>query len=218
MKLKLAILPLCLIALNVFGFEGTISQSITNYNGSGNNVKITWYLGAHNCRLDMSATGKDLAGGNTVMVLDAAAKTLRTYESGGAGEKVYFEVNTSAISGSAPGVTVAKTTDTKKIQGYNCEKWTVTSAGASYDVWITKDIDFDAVAYKDFFKGSMEIQALAQQGVKGFPLLTESSNGTNAAAADKITKQTLGAETFSIPAGYKLYIPGTDALKPDGKK
>ena len=208
MKLKLAILPLCLIALNVFGFEGTVKQTIKNYNGTGNDVTMTWYIGAHSCRIDMSATGKDLkSASNTVLLFESATKTLKTYEASGPGEKVYFQVNASAISGGVVDVNVTKTTETKKIQGYNCEKWAITAGGSSYDVWITRDIDFDAAAYKDFFKNSMEIQALAQQGVKGFALLTESHNGMNAGSVEKVTAQTVSAETFTVPSEYKLYAP-----------
>jgi hypothetical protein len=214
MKLKLAILPLCLIALQVFGFEGTIKQTVRNYNGTGNDVTMTWFLSAHNCRVDMAATGKDLkAASNTVLLLDPAAKTLRTYEAGGAGEKVYFQVPASAISGDASNIGVTKTTETKKIQGYNCEKWTVNAGGSSYDVWITRDIDFDAAAYRDFFKGSMEIQALAQQGVKGFALLTESHSGANASTVEKVAAQAVPASTFVVPSEYKQYVAQTAAPK-----
>lgn len=214
MKLKLAILPLCLIALHVFGFEGTIKQTVKNYNGTGNDVTLTWFLSAHSCRIDMAATGKDLkAASNTVLLLDPAAKMLRTYEAGGAGEKVYFQASSSAISGDATNIGVTKTTDTRKIQGYNCEKWVVNSGGSSYDVWITRDIDFDAPAYKDFFKGSMEMQALAQQGVKGFAMLTESHSGANAATVEKVAAQAVSSSTFSVPSDYKLYVAQTPAPK-----
>jgi hypothetical protein len=202
MKLKLAILPLCLIALNVFGFEGTIKQTVKNYNGTGTNVTMTWYIGAHNCRIDMNASGGDLKGSNSVVLVDPGANMLKTYEIGGAGPKNYFAVNAAAISGGLGEVKVTKTADIKVIQGYSCEKWTVTVGAAMYNVWITRDIDFDAAAYKEFFKNSIEIQALAQQGIKGFALLTESGTGTNASTSEKVTKQPLSAETFSVPAGY----------------
>ena len=215
MKLKLAILPLCLIALNVFGFEGTVKQSVTNYNGTGTNVSMTWYLTNGGCRIDMVATGKDLKGGTTVLLINPATQTLSTYEVGGA-EKVYFQVSASSISGDAPNVSVTKTAETKKIQGYTGEKWVVIGQGGTYDVWITKDIDFNAAQYKDFFKGSMEIQALAQQGVKGFPLLTESHTGANASTVEKVSAQAISASTLSVPADYQLYNP--KQLAPAPKK
>ena len=208
MKLKLAILPLCLIALNVFGFEGTVKQTVKNYNGTGTNVTLTWYLGAHSCRVDMNASGKDLKGSNTVVIVDPAAGLLRTYEAGGA-QKVYFQVAPAAISGGVGEVQVTKTADIKMIQGFSCEKWTVTVGSALYNVWITRDIDFDAAAYREFFKNNLEIQALAQQGVKGFALLTESGTGVNASNVEKVTKQAVSAETLSVPSDYTMYTNPT---------
>ncbi len=205
MKLKLAILPLCLIAMNVFGFEGTVKQSVTNFNGSGNNATMTWYIGAGSCRIDMDITGKDANGGTTVLLLNPATQSLTMYSL--SGDKVYYQMNASAVSGDATNVIVNKTTETKKISGYTCEKWTVMNTSGSYDVWITKDIDFNAAQYKDLFKGSMELQALAQQGVKGFPLLTESRNGANAAVTEKVTPGALPAGALSVPSDYKLYTP-----------
>jgi len=207
MKLKLAILPLCLIVLNAFGFEGTVKQTVKNYNGTGTDVSMTWYIGSHSCRLDMTATGKDTKSSNTVLLMDPATKTLSTYDAGATGQKVYFQLPASAISGTASDVNVSKTTDTKQIQGYKCEKWTVTTGGSTYDVWITRDIDFDAAAYRDFFKSGPEIQALAQQGVKGFPLLTESATGANASSVEKVTVQAIPASAFSIPSDYTLFVP-----------
>lgn len=207
MKLKLAILPLCFAALHAFGFEGTVKQSVTNFNGSGSNAQMTWYIGASACRIDMTIIDKELKANNTVLLMNPAGQSMAMYETSGAGEKVYYQMNASAVSGEAMNIGVTRTAETKKIGGYNCEKWTIVNASGSYDVWITKDIDFNAAQYKDFFKGSLEIQALAQQGVKGFPMLTESHNGANASVTEKVTPGALPAGTLSVPAEYKLYNP-----------
>jgi hypothetical protein len=92
MKLKLAILPLCLIVLNAFGFEGTLRQAVKNYNGSGTDVMMTWSIGAHSCRVDMNIPGKDGKVSNTVLLMDPVAKTLKTYEAGTTGEKGVLSV------------------------------------------------------------------------------------------------------------------------------
>lgn len=207
MKLKLAILPLCFVALHAFGFEGTVKQSVTNFNGSGANAQMTWYIGASSCRIDMTIVDKELKANNTVLLMNPAGQSMTMYETSGTGEKVYYQMNASAVSGDAMNIGVTRTTETKKIGGYNCEKWTIVNASGSYDVWITKDIDFNAAQYKDFFKGSLEIQALAQQGVKGFPMLTESRTGANASVTEKVTPGALPAGTLSVPAEYKLYNP-----------
>jgi len=204
MKLRSIIFPLCFIVLNAFGFEGTVRQVVNNYNGTGNNVTATWYLGAHGCRVDIAMTGKDV-NSNSVLLLDAATQTLKAFETGGSAQKVYFKLSASDISGN-PAVSVSPTQETKQINGYKCEKWIVTTTGGAYNVWITREIDFDWSGYRNFFKTSAEIQALAMQGVKGFPILTESSNGNKVASVESVTPQTLAPVAFAVPSGYTLFV------------
>lgn len=207
MKLKLIIFPLCLIVINAFGFEGSIKQTVKNYNGTGTTVNMTWYLGPHNCRVDMSASGKDV-NSNTVLILDPSSKMLKTYETGGNGQKLYFQVDASGIAGNMSVISVSVTQETKQIGGFKCEKWVVVTSAGVYNVWITKDIDFDWSAYKDFFKTSVEIQALAMQGVKGFAMLTEPANGNSAATVETVSAQTMTSNTFTVPSEYQLFVPG----------
>lgn len=209
MKLKLIIFPLCLIVLNAFGFEGTVKQTVKNYNGTGTSITMTWYLGPNNCRIDMAASGKDV-NSNTVLIMDPATKMLKTYETNGAGpQKLYFQVNASSISGEVSIINVNVTQDVKQINGYKCEKWVVITTSGTYNVWVTKDIAIDWSAYKEFFKTSIDIQAMAQQGVKGFAMLVESNSGANASSVETVTPQTIAATTFTVPAEYKLFVPQT---------
>ena len=217
MKLKLAILPLCLIVLNAFGFEGTLKQTIKNYNGSGTDVAMTWSIGAHSCRVDMNIPGKDGKVSNTVLLMDPVSKTLKTYEAGAPGDKVYYQFPMSAIGGGITDITVAKTTETKQMQGHKCEKWSVTAGGMSYDMWVARDVDFDAVTYKDFFRTSIEIQALAHESVKGFVLMTESKTGANASTVDKVSAQVVPAATLSVPSDYKLFQAEEKTINLKGK-
>jgi hypothetical protein len=204
MKLKLIILPLCLIAVHAFAFEGTVKQTVSNYNGTGANIIMTWYLGAHNCRLDMAASGKDV-NSNTVLIMDPAAKTLKTYETTGAGaQKLCFQIGAGSITGGLSISSVSMTQETRQINGYKCEKWIVATSKGTYNIWITRDIAFDWSAYKDFFKSSIEVQALAQQGVKGFALLTEGAGGANSSTTESIAAQSISPSTFEVPAEYKL--------------
>ncbi len=216
MKLKLIIFPLCLIVINAFGFEGSIKQVVKNYNGTGTNMTMTWYLASHNCRIDMAASGKDVHS-NSVLILDPASQTLKTYETTGAGEKLYYQVPAGSISGGMSIVSVSPTQESKQINGYKCEKWIIISSLGVYNVWITKDIDIDWSMYKEFFKTSVEIQALAQQGVKGFPMLTETGNGSNATSVETVSAQAVSSNTFTVPAEYKLFVaqaaPTTPATK-----
>ena len=208
MKLKLIIFPLCLIVINAFGFEGSIKQTVKNYNGTGTTVNMTWYLGPQNCRVDMAAAGKDV-NSNSVLILDPASKTLKTYEANGAGQKLYFQVDASGISGNMSLISVNMTQESKQIAGFKCEKWVVVTSAGVYNVWITKDIDFDWSAYKDFFKTSVEVQALATQGVKGFAMLTEPVNGSNASSVETVSAHAVAANMFTVPAEYKLFTAQT---------
>jgi hypothetical protein len=206
MKLKLIIFPLCLIAINTFAFEGSIRQDVKNYNGSGSNVTMTWYLSASKCRIDMTASGKDV-NSNTVLILDPSSKNLKTYETTGAGPKQYFQVDAGSISGGTAILSVSPTQEAKLIDGYKCEKWIVVSSVGVYNIWVTKDIDFDWSGYKDFFKTSVEVQAMIHQGVKGFPMLTESASGSNNAAVESVSAHSLDSNTFEVPSQYTLFVP-----------
>ena len=214
MKLKLIIFPLCLIALHAFGFEGSIKQIVKNYNGTGTTVTMTWYLTPHSYRVDMAASGKDV-NSNSVFIMDPTTKTLKTYESsGGAGQKLYFQVNAGTISGDLSIISVNITQEAKQINGYKCEKWVVVTTAGTYNVWITRDIDADWSAYKDFFKTSIEVQAMASQGVKGFAMLTESNNGNNSASVENVAVKTISADTFLVPSDYTLFVPQTQSATP----
>jgi hypothetical protein len=216
MKLKLIIFPLCLIVLNAFGFEGTIKQEVKNYNGTGTNITMTWYLGAHNCRIDMAQSGKDI-NSNSVLLLDPATQTFKTYNLNVPGPKNYFQVKASDITGSLSIVSVIATQEEKQINGYKCEKWVVVASSGTYNVWITKGIDFDWAAYKDFFKTNIEVQALIHQNVKGFPMLTESATGSGSSAVETVTAQALTSETFTVPADYTLYVDPQQQTAPATK-
>jgi hypothetical protein len=204
MKLKLIIFPLCLIVINAFGFEGSVKQVIKNYNGTGATITMNWSIGQHSCRIDMAATGKDV-NSNTVLILDPASHTLKTYETGGnSAQKLCFQVDPSNISGNMTIMSVNPTQEVKQINGYKCEKWVVISSTGASNVWISRDIDVDWSVYKDFFKTSPEIQALINQGVKGFPMLTESTNGSNNVSVESVSAQSIPASSFIVPAEYKI--------------
>lgn len=210
MKLKLIIFPLCLIVVNAFGFEGSIKQTVKNFNGSGTTINMTWYLGPQNCRVDMSAAGKDV-NSNSVLILDPSSKVVKTYETSTAAgaQKLYFQVDASGIAGDMSVISVNTTQESKQINGFKCEKWVVVTSVGTYNVWITKDIDFDWSAYREFFKNSVEVQALATQGVKGFAMLTEPVNGSNGSSVETVSAHTLAANTFTVPSEYQLFTGQT---------
>jgi hypothetical protein len=205
MKLKLIIFPLCFIVLHAFGFEGAITQEAKNYNGTGTDVTITWYMGPHNCRIDMVQSGKDV-NSSSVLIFDPATQTFKTYNLNLSGPKNYFQVNVSGITGGVSIISVTATQEVKQINGYKCEKWVIVASSGTFNVWITRDIDFDWSAYKDFFKTNVEAQALIHQNVKGFPMLTEPAGSNGPITVGAVTARALASATFTVPAEYTLYV------------
>jgi Domain of unknown function (DUF4412) len=217
MKLKLIIFPLCLVVLNAFGFEGTIKQTVKNYNGSGNDVTVTWYLSQQHCRMDVAAIGYKGANTNTVFIMDPASKSMKMYENANAGngQKLYFQADAGSITGGVSVISVSPTQETRQISGFRCEKWVVATSNGSFNLWVTKDIDFDWTAYKDFFKASVEVQALINQGVKGFVMATEPVSGTSGVTTvESASSHALASDTFTVPSEYKLNVaPATQPAK-----
>lgn len=219
MKLKLLILPFCIIVLNAFGFEGTIKQTVKNYNGTGTDISMIWYFGANKCKLEMAASGKSI-NSHTVIILDPQAKNLKTYEAGGTGAKVYYQIDAATISNGLNILSSTPTQETKQINGYKCEKWIVVSSIGAYNVWVAKDVDIDWAGYKDLMKTSVEIQALAGAGVKGFPMLTEAIGSNSTSTVESVTVKSQTSETFAIPAEYTVYTAAVApaATTPASKK
>ena len=194
-----------MVATCSYAFEGTVKQVYKNYNGTGADVTMTWYIKGNNCRIDMTTSAKE-AKGTTVLLIDATSQKLKMYnDDASAPTRVYYDVSLADIASSSADVSIAKTTDTKTIQGYKCEKYQATNAHGAYDIWFTKDIAVDWSAIKDFFKESTEIQTLAKEGIKGFPLLTEAKDKGATMSVSAITVQALSSTTFTVPADYKLF-------------
>lgn len=205
MKFRFAIVPLCLISIQALAFEGIIKQQVKNYNGSGTTMTMTWSLAAQKCRLDVAVSAKDISS-STVMIADPSTGVLKTYNAGAAGsQKFFFQVNSSDITSDLSIISVNPTADLRQILGYKCEKWVVITSKGNYTIWISKDIDFDCGLYKDFFKSSPEIQALASQHIKGFPMLSESSTGVNGSSTTDVSTKAVDAGSFTIPSDYKLF-------------
>jgi hypothetical protein len=104
--------------------------------------------------------------------------------------------------------TVTKTSETAKIQGYNCTKYVVTKTERGQTItsnfWTTteiKDIDLKAMAKQQVGRG----QSLIYEGVDGMPLRIESiaKEGNMIMEVTDIKRESLNAADFTIPADYK---------------
>jgi hypothetical protein len=203
---RLSLLAFCLSTLPCWAFEGILYQTVKNYNGTGNDVAITYYLKNTLCKVDMITSDKQ-ATVHTIMVYDANTKVAKTYfpsDKATAAEKVYYQINSDQISGSVSNLTSKKTTESKTINTHPADKWIVNSSLGKMDVWIATDIAIDWSLYRDLFKTSPEIQTLIDEGIKGFPIETQGADGKNIGKVDKVSTQTLPNSIFEVPSDYSL--------------
>lgn len=130
-------------------------------------------------------------------------------------QKMYMEtpIDASNSSKSAGGIT--KTGETKKILGYECEKFLFDQDGSKGESWMTKDLG----AFM-FFSQSQQGIADWQKEILNegyFPLqVTEYSNGKVESnyVVTEVTPKELSSDMFAIPSSYqKLDMSNTGNLK-----
>jgi hypothetical protein len=119
-------------------------------------------------------------------------------------QKMYMESSlNSSSTGSAGSIT--KTGETKKILGYECEKFLFDQNGSKGESWMTKDLG----AFM-FFSQSQQGMADWQKEILNegyFPLqVTEyNSNGKvgSAYSVIEVTPQELSSDMFAVPSSYQ---------------
>ncbi len=139
-------------------------------------------------------------------ILQTTDKTVRLDRE----NKTYSNLPTGGASGqSAETVkpTVAKTSETMKIVGYNCTKYIVTiverGQTITSNLWATteiKDIDLKAIAKQRVGRG----QSMFYEGVDGIPLRIESGTpqGQMIMEVTEIKRESLNTADFTIPSDY----------------
>jgi len=122
--------------------------------------------------------------------------------------KTYSVLPTGEMPGqNRPKPTVAKTSETMKILGYNCTKYVSTMTEGdrvvTSNIWTTtdiKDIDIKAMARQRMGRG----QSMYSENMEGVPLRVESSTkeGNMIMEVTEIKRESLNAADFTIPADY----------------
>lgn len=119
----------------------------------------------------------------------------------------YYTVIDESVEEKANDVKVVNTKIKKKIAGYDCVKYEVTSSTPQGDqtviIWTTKDVDIKP--------NSNSGMLASAKNVDGFPIRVEMSiplgdgtNGLITLEVDKIEKKALDASLFTIPEGYNV--------------
>ena len=148
-------------------------------------------------------------------MLDPKAKTVQTID-------LPFELKKYVPADMAPmldmmgqmKVTVTPTTETKKIKDWNATKYTMTMAtpmggGFTQEIWATKDIQFDQVAFNELHNAIASLMSLGMGGssiateykkIEGFPVLTERTQ-TMMGQSIKSREEVTAVESKDAPEG-----------------
>jgi hypothetical protein len=119
-------------------------------------------------------------------------------------QKMYMETPIDASNSSESAGSITKTGETKKILGYECEKFLFDQDGSKGESWMTKELG----AFM-FFTESQQGMADWQKEILNegyFPLqVTEYSNGKvkSSYIVTEVTPKELSSDMFSIPSSYQ---------------
>jgi hypothetical protein len=199
-----------------FAFDGEIKLSYTYFNGGDFKVEeVSWLFKKDQAKMTMNmrdANGKLLV---TSFIPEKNSKALTIYSNtpSSDGKNQYFQVDISKIEDLKKAeYRTEKTTETKTILGYACEKYMVYSQSTITEMWVAKSIDIPYGSYASYFKTNAEIQGMALTGINGFPL--ESTTKSLAGniifqyMAQSVSGKSVDANQFNVPAGYTLTTTG----------
>jgi len=116
-------------------------------------------------------------------------------------------------------IDVKKTSESKKIAGFSCTKYSVTQEGKeTIALWATKDLKGYDSMRKDMEEfttrmmatdfGGMKGLADAMKKVDGFPMETDMHEGVKVAVT-KVERKNIAANEFEVPAGFAKVKPKT---------
>jgi len=113
-------------------------------------------------------------------------------------------------------IQVTPTQETRKIAGYNCQKYLVSGMMMNSDYWLSKDVK----GYEEVKEIGKKVSALFDENpmmkqmniagmmgqLDGFPVQTVMNimKGTTTTTLKKIEKKSLDKSLFSVPEGYTL--------------
>jgi len=207
MKLLYSTLTLFLLFLSTNSFAQTAFQGkvVFNVETDGQKQVMDYYAKDKKFRMEVPDQGGyilfDSQTMNMYIVMDE--------------QKMYMVSSmNSSSTGSAGSIT--KTGETKKILGYDCEKFLFVQDGSKGESWMTKDLG----SFMFFGQSQKEIadwqKEILDEGY--FPLqVTEyDDNGKVESAYNvvEVTPQELSSDMFAVPSSYqKLDMPDMGSIK-----
>lgn len=204
---KFSTIILVLTSLSSFAFEGAVKVRYKQFNGTSDKYDFVWNFKGTKCALTMSMLNAEITT-KTTFLPDLANKQLLIYsQDPAATEKIYYTVPVTDISGNTAKATSQATGQKKEIAGVSCEQYIFKTESGTCEVWIATSITVDWKPLATFFKTATAVQAMATNGIVGFPMevLDKNEQGLVIESSQTIeyntTKQ---ADTaFTIPSGYK---------------
>jgi hypothetical protein len=130
-------------------------------------------------------------------------------------QKMYMESSmNSSSTGSAGSIT--KTGETKKILGYDCEKFLFEQDGSKGESWMTKGLG----SFMFFAQSQQEVadwqKEILNEGYFPLQVTQYNSNGKVESAYNvvEVTPKELSSDMFAVPASYqKLDMPDMGSIK-----
>jgi len=196
MKLTLTILSLILIfsAGNIFAQKAFEGKVVFKVEANGEKQVMDYYAKDKKFRMEVPDQGGyiifDSNTSKMFIVMDE--------------QKMYMETPIDASNSSESAGSITKTGETKKILGYECEKFLFDQDGSKGESWMTKELG----AFM-FFTESHQGMADWQKEILNegyFPLqVTEYSNGKveSSYVVTEVTPKELSSDMFAIPSSYQ---------------
>jgi len=207
MKIIYATLSLILLLLSGNTFAQTVFEGKVVFNVEANGTKqvMDYYAKDKKFRMEIPDQGGyiifDTQSFNMYIVMDE--------------QKMYMVSSmNSSTTGSAGSIT--KTGETKKILGYDCEKFLFEQDGSKGESWMTKGLG----SFMFFSQSQTELadwqKEILNEGY--FPLqMTEYDDNGNAESTYnviEVTPKELSSDMFAVPASYqKLDMPNMGNIK-----
>ena len=131
-------------------------------------------------------------------------------------EKTYIKVTRTEMEQMTEGMTedtqVTPTNVTKKIAGYKCRKYKLTTMGVESEHWLSKDVkgykEYRAINEKMLKKNPKlrKMNIAGTWGKEGFPVKTmrDMMGMKMTSTLKKIEKKSLRKDLFKVPRGYQL--------------
>jgi hypothetical protein len=184
-----------LLAGNTFAQKAFEGKVVFNVEADGQNQVMDYYAKDKMFRMEVPDQG------GYILFDSKVSKMYIVMEE----QKMYMETAIDASNSNAGAGSITKTGETKKILGYDCEKFLFEQDGSKGESWMTKELG----AFM-FFTESQQGMADWQKEILNegyFPLLvTEYDKSGNAVSTYNVTEVTpkeLSSDMFVVPASYQ---------------